>query len=132
MAGALPPVSGEIFWYLSSDDSVACLCYPPLVSLLLMGRRPWTTDKQLEFFHSYTPGLTKAKAETGLNVYYVQIAQDFLTHWEAEPITAPVALDPSFPKIKTDPKLLTPEQLDHFAKVRVQSVCFIFIYVFHH
>lgn len=140
-AGALlPALSGGLFYLL--PNMAVCLSSPPRISFLSMGRRPWATSDQLTFLRSYIPELPKAKAGTGLNVLYVQVAQEFLTHWAAEPTTSHptetelIALSTTYPELVAIPITptvpLTPEQLDALAKIRLHSVRFAFAFVFNY
>ena len=133
--GVLPPVLGNTFYYLLSDDTTLCLFAPPRISFL-MGRRTWTTPVQLEFLSSRVPELPGAKAGIGMNVLYAQIAQEFLTRWGAESFTieaaeAVIRLEPDFnPKEEI---VITPERLKALAETRLRNVrIFYFTYVFRH
>lgn len=151
-ADVLSPALSDTFYCLSLNGSEAHLFTSLCVSLLPMGRRSWATDEQLKFLHSYTSELSKAKAGIGHNVLYLQIAEDFLVRWEAEPLTSVAALAASraarvapsttpdtspttpdtSPITQADPRSLTPEELKAYAKTRLQNVCFILVCVFHH
>jgi len=103
--------------YLLFDDSTVCLINSPPLSFL-MGRQTWSTPEQLKFLRSFTADLPKAKAGTGLNVLYADVAQKFLLNWKAEPI------DPC-----TQPAA-TASELEEKALIRLHNVCFIFLPVF--
>ena len=129
-AGALSFAPDGPFHYLVCDDTAARLFSPPCVSFP-MGRPSWATPSQLTFLHNYIPQLPTAKAGTGQNVLYLQIAQDFLTRWDAELILSaevpvePVTSQATKPTTPQKTRPATPEELKVLSKTRLQNVRFI-------
>jgi hypothetical protein len=100
-----------------------------------MGRRSWASADQLKFLLSYVDEIPQARLGSGQNVLYARVAQEFLTRWEPEPITAVEAFEAmaatSDVKAATsDAKTITPEKLKELAEARLYRVCFIFVLVF--
>lgn len=118
-AGVVASVLTNGTYYLLSYNSVVSLFFSPHI-FLPMGRPSWATPEQLTFLHSYTSELPNAKAGTGLNIFYVRVAQDFLVHWSPEPVSSHA----------TPPA--TPQELKDLAETRLHDVCFSFACVYPH
>jgi len=78
-----------------------------------MGRLPWATPEQLEFLYSKVPDLARAKATSGLKLFYASVSKEFRVKWKLEPV------------VSTDPTLSL-EGLNNEAKPQLEDVRVLF------
>ena len=90
--------------------SVHSTTHPPhslsISTILGMGRHSWATADQLEYLRSRVPQLSRAKKTTGLQTFYQQVHEDFLTKWQPDPVVPVAGMSPEQAVAKAKERLL--------------------------